>query len=1543
VQECEQQNCITLSPTMAPTASPTASPTFATPPLLSLTPGLHFLSDVGNFTSVPYLEYYPAFALNAIPINPDRVFGPVVRIAGADLCNVDLSSPNAYPANMVVLTSGTEMACSSVNEPDPLQTFVISTRLAAQAAYNLGAAAMIVYGNEATAFASQERSGHLTKRNNIPTPVVLISESNGASVLGLLSTPGNSVQGQLSKTRYCDSVWAYDIPLPDTLSPACCAAADIILAADRDTEPYFDRCPQSLDGQVSECYYPYSSISRCYDECQHLLSGGNANYKSNGICEDGSDGADLSMCSLGNDCLDCGSQDMNEMDMAAWTRPTDASYERARDYACPTGCTELAKEYIERIWGEGDYTAALLTTSCSDDVACTLPGLYSIPRVEEYKYLLPTGTNSTCCAATEVLVSHFRAVIGGKTTRPEDNLFACPAGDAVLNVECDAAAAPGKCDDTCSYSKLGFCLDGGLGSVDYADNPCVLGTDCTDCGSSDRRPNVPTASTVAQALSLMCSIPNCLQFVDETVDLAEHLRGKTEIVNRFVASHGHFANAQTGFDWSRLSQLSNGGLHGYLDLASYCDSPSTTGVCIVGSLYFVSPSESSDGSGSTMTCCRAAEILFGEMDWQGVNTPGAKNACDDSGGVACDAYGRVASEDVLREAKKFVAGDTACMDTLDAVVQRERQDDDFLYFVGIDSPTFRSIVTEADVCWLQYAPDVPLFGVPQIVCKAFDVWMSWQLWTNNLDQQGAFDATRHYATCVKSVPGLVVTCGSSFAGDEVPRPDEATLARAEAVLCEGASQPYMVLLQASATAAGIPAWYVADPICSDPCRCGTAVPSAVGCGFHDPSYGRSYCFVADPLRCERTTTAFPVLDSTVFSGEKWTHCALSHDSCQQFVVEPERNSPCSAFVEENAVVYVPAGETEESMQVIENVVSNLNVNGTQNELEGWLLSASFDSAACYRAVGEFMCNSIFLRCSSPIDSGTQQREAGATCPSDDPTPSQLSVETCTSSVDSWSDVCQPIVLERGLITPAMKDQTCGMALSVFEESDYGYLPDVISTRGFNNLRNLGTPLFATNRSGAEIELAAGFSEEFATSFVSSCPQPFVLNDGVQFQGGSDRFCVAPCPSFVYSEDEYRSMWYGYTVIGVLGLFLNLFEAADLAWGFIKKKPLKNAFVYWIISLSVIHGLFVVVPVVSLFDRVPCGECGTELCFGGIDNVICQLNKISVFVLHAILFCTLWGMSLTLRDLTGPLRGGKGRAARSKGTHGLVAVAIPVLFCAIAFAIEKSDGDLDQEEVDFYMARAGFSCYMRLTVVEEVLLVQLPFIVGGSLVCGMVSWTLKILVGIVTMSVKNETTVKKFKKIKALQPIILLCVNITFTTILWAIISIVSAPEFKGFIVEVEDWYDCTIFDYAQSLLYGSQWGEIKTVDCGLFPENKPSVTVQHIRYIAEVYIPFTVAMSFGGWKKAVAVHSMLFKKAADGLPTESVLKKATELSYYRPKSSSMRKSDLRSSDMGLSMTSSDLRSPSNGEHCIDYDTYMIYVYTRSTHPLFHPLNTHPFL
>jgi hypothetical protein len=81
-------------------------------------------------------------------------------------------------------------------------------------------------------------------------------------------------------------------------------------------------------------------------------------------------------------------------------------------------------------------------------------------------------------------------------------------------------------------------------------------------------------------------------------------------------------------------------------------------------------------------------------------------------------------------------------------------------------------------------------------------------------------------------------------------------------------------------------------------------------------------------------------------------------------------------------------------------------------------------------------------------------------------------------------------------------------------------------------------------------------------------------------------------------------------------------------------------------------------------------------------------------------------------------------------------------------------------------------------------VQLPFILGGLVVLGVVSVTLKILVGIVTHASKNESYWTKIRQLKSIQPIVLLCINICVTTILWAVISIESAPEFRFFVEEV---------------------------------------------------------------------------------------------------------------------------------------------------------------
>lgn len=358
------------------------------------------------------------------------------------------------------------------------------------------------------------------------------------------------------------------------------------------------------------------------------------------------------------------------------------------------------------------------------------------------------------------------------------------------------------------------------------------------------------------------------------------------------------------------------------------------------------------------------------------------------------------------------------------------------------------------------------------------------------------------------------------------------------------------------------------------------------------------------------------------------------------------------------------------------------------------------------------------------------------------------------------------------------------------------------------------------------------------------------------------------------------MWYGFIVIGLVALFLNLLEAADLLYGRYKKLPYKNAFVYWIVALSCIQGLLVILPVAILFDKVPCGNCGTELCFG--ESALCQLNKISVFILHAILFCTLWGMLHTLQDLLGPLRG-RSRASEARILHGFLPISLPCAFCLTAFLLEKTDEQLSQEELDFYMARAGFSCYMRLEVWQEIVLVQLPFVLGGFIIFCLVSATLWKLVGIVTASAQgasrrelSQSRRQKLKKLRSLQPIFLLCANMLVTLGLWVAISIISFPEFQRFVDDVEKWYDCSIFDYAQSLLYGEEWSAIRSVDCGLFPENRPSLLAQHLRYIAEAYIPLTVALSFGGLKRAVIVHEWLFGKAVSTVEHE-----ISELSHWR--------------------------------------------------------------
>jgi hypothetical protein len=66
---------------------------------------------------------------------------------------------------------------------------------------------------------------------------------------------------------------------------------------------------------------------------------------------------------------------------------------------------------------------------------------------------------------------------------------------------------------------------------------------------------------------------------------------------------------------------------------------------------------------------------------------------------------------------------------------------------------------------------------------------------------------------------------------------------------------------------------------------------------------------------------------------------------------------------------------------------------------------------------------------------------------------------------------------------------------------------------------------------------------------------------------------------------------------------------------------------------------------------------------------------------------------------------------------------------VAFILEE----LDPTQNAFFMARAGISCSMRLDPLPELLLLQLPFVVGGLCMVTQIAFIVRyILSGILTL-------------------------------------------------------------------------------------------------------------------------------------------------------------------------------------------------------------------
>jgi hypothetical protein len=190
------------------------------------------------------------------------------------------------------------------------------------------------------------------------------------------------------------------------------------------------------------------------------------------------------------------------------------------------------------------------------------------------------------------------------------------------------------------------------------------------------------------------------------------------------------------------------------------------------------------------------------------------------------------------------------------------------------------------------------------------------------------------------------------------------------------------------------------------------------------------------------------------------------------------------------------------------------------------------------------------------------------------------------------------VLENGIFVDVDYTKTCRTRISVFDErkSSFANVAEaVLGTRHFRDMARFGTKLYSEEADTCP--QTDSFSRTEALQFVTSCSEPFMMNQAVFGEGVAKnergRFCVVPCPSFVYTDDEYRSMWGGYVCIGLLALALNFVAVCDL----FTSKTYVSPGVYWILVLSVVHGILCMLPSVILFDSVACGDFGSEMRFG----------------------------------------------------------------------------------------------------------------------------------------------------------------------------------------------------------------------------------------------------------------------------------------------------------------------------------------------------------
>jgi hypothetical protein len=467
---------------------------------------------------------------------------------------------------------------------------------------------------------------------------------------------------------------------------------------------------------------------------------------------------------------------------------------------------------------------------------------------------------------------------------------------------------------------------------------------------------------------------------------------------------------------------------------------------------------------------------------------------------------------------------------------------------------------------------------------------------------------------------------------------------------------------------------------------------------------------------------------------------------------------CSPFVADGTLVFVQAGDTLETMSVFRVNNDNLDslVGTVDDVLAPWALEAALVSFGCFQAHGSYLCRSRFRLCASNLMPDAVDSR---------PTQSDSQINALARASLCRLPVFNSLrFFEADGLPPAHCDFVLNpLRLPPFcssdQESEIACMNDELFDMldGNTLLRQtsfLGLPLFGesvVNPNRVQLpSITKGFEVNTALQFVL-CPTLFVKNDQIDaakivpFTRAlvsesalpadvffDNKFCVSPCPSFIFAEADYRLSYWVYVLPGMIAFVLNLSTSLQIVAIILLRKlrrsPSSDAKIMPAVDMpgttpfsrkyppdacglvvsSAIFGFVGILPSAVLYTDLPCA-CDTEVCFQS-PSVWCTMNRSSSFFLQMIIHCLAWKLLKLYLSLVNNFYSWRYKAVTKYG--GRMAIGCPVICCVASYATEVVNPRHSCYALHF--VRSAFTCRMRFPNVATEFLLHYSQIMGRCL-------------------------------------------------------------------------------------------------------------------------------------------------------------------------------------------------------------------------------------